>query len=85
MLVETRPAPPESRHLGQYEVVLAVSPETEAALATPERRADPDAKLSAGMAQMQRKLEGIAWPCAVGLDARRRWRLAESWRACSPT
>ncbi|HEX8985398.1 MAG TPA: hypothetical protein VF767_08205 [Bryobacteraceae bacterium] len=60
MLVETRPAAPESWHLGQCEVVMAVSPEPDAAPAPVERRTDPDSKLSAGMAELQRKLERVA-------------------------
>ncbi len=60
MLVETRPAAPESWHLGQHEVVMAVSPEVEAALAMPERHAEPEIKLTAGMAELQRKLERVA-------------------------
>ncbi|HVX65070.1 MAG TPA: hypothetical protein VHA11_00635 [Bryobacteraceae bacterium] len=60
MLVETRPAPPESWHLGQCEVVVAVTPEMETAAAEPERRPDPEIKLSAGMAELQRKLERVA-------------------------
>jgi flagellar biosynthesis protein FlhF len=63
MLVETRPAPPESWHLGQCEVVVAIDPafEAETAEAAPERRTpDPEIKLSAGMAELQRKLERVA-------------------------
>jgi flagellar biosynthesis protein FlhF len=60
MLVDTRPAPPESRHLGQFEVVVALSEEAEAAALEPVAQPDSQHRLSAGMADLQRKLERVA-------------------------
>jgi flagellar biosynthesis protein FlhF len=61
MLVDTRPAPPESRHLGQCEVVMALNAEAEPASLESAGAPDPQHhRLSAGMAELQRKLERIA-------------------------
>jgi flagellar biosynthesis protein FlhF len=63
MLVDTRPSPPESRHLGQCEVVFALSAEAEAAqpaAAAPAGATEPANRLSEGMAELQRKLERVA-------------------------
>jgi flagellar biosynthesis protein FlhF len=77
MLVESRKAPLEARHLGEYEVVCALVPEVEAA--PPQANDDSgaqDARLACEMAEMRRQLEvmgktitrsawnGTRWPCA---------------------
>ncbi len=59
MLVDTRPSAPESRHLGECEVVMAVGEEGEAPPA-PVRVSAAQHDLSAGMAVLQRKLERVA-------------------------
>src|SRR5438874_6870210 len=82
MLVQTRKAPPESRHLGGYEVVFGVNgPEQVAGgLAKPVMAALPPAdmaRLSVEMAQMRRQLEGIRLAMRSGLTAPR-WLLPSS-------
>jgi flagellar biosynthesis protein FlhF len=77
MLVESRKAPLEARHLGEYEVVCAWVPEAETA--QPQPKADtgaPDARLAHEMAEMRRQLDvmgktitrsawnGTRWPSA---------------------
>jgi flagellar biosynthesis protein FlhF len=59
MLVDTRPAPPESRHLGECEVVVAADPEA-GEPAPPAAAPESRDRLSAGMAELQRKLERVA-------------------------
>src|SRR5881396_2995433 len=73
MLVETRKAPPESRHLGSYEVVFGVTgaepkPETvlAASVSTPLAPAEMN-RLCTEMAQMRRQLEGIRLAMRSGL------------------
>jgi flagellar biosynthesis protein FlhF len=65
MLVNSRPAAPEARHLGQYEVVFATdapvsedNPESLISAAAPAGRASGD-RLSAEVAEMKRELEGM--------------------------
>jgi flagellar biosynthesis protein FlhF len=82
MLVETRKAPPESQHLGTYEVVFGVNPAelpagalvkpVSAALAPSEML-----RLTGEMAQMRRQLEGIRLAMRSGLTAPR-WLLPSS-------
>lgn len=58
MLVSSRPAPPEARHLGDYEVVVATD-RPEPATAPPQRveRIEP---FASGMAQLEKKLDQVA-------------------------
>src|SRR5690349_18377077 len=72
MLVETRKAPPESQHLGAYEVVFGLTGADHAAgaLMQPVSAAFPPAdmaRLSVEMAQMRRQLEGIRLAMRSGL------------------
>jgi flagellar biosynthesis GTPase FlhF len=77
MLVQTRPAPPESRHLGSYEVVFAggnAEPNPAHDLAQPV--ASPLAsgemsRLYAEMAQMRRQLDAIRMAMRSGFTAPR--------------
>lgn len=82
MLVQTRKAPPESQHLGSYEVVFGVTGPDHAAgaLVKPLATALPPAdmaRLSAEMTQMRRQLEGIRLAMRSGLTAPR-WLLPSS-------
>ena len=77
MLVESRKAPLDARHLGEYEVVCALVPEADPARkGAPEDTSVQDARLSREMAEMRRQLEvmgktitrsawsGARWPSA---------------------
>src|SRR5580693_7970192 len=77
MLVESRKAPLEARHMGEYEVVCALVPEAEPAKKpAPETSGAQDARLSRELAEMRRQLEvmgrtitrsawnGARWPSA---------------------
>jgi len=58
ILVESRRAPLEARHLGEYEVVCALVPETETTAASPA--AEPgaqEARLAKELAEMRRQLD----------------------------
>src|SRR6476646_7608929 len=83
MLMETRKAPPESRHLGNYEVVFAVTgaePNPAGVLARPVTTPLAPAEMSrlySEMAQMRRQLEGIRLAMRSGLAAPR-WMLPSS-------
>ena len=66
MLVSSRPAPPEARHLGDYEVVVATTDRPEPATAPPERIGRPE-PLASGMAQLEKKLDQVA--AAIALAA----------------
>ena len=85
MLVETRKAPPESRHLGAYEVVFGSTPApTEPAPAavlakpvTAPLTPSDMSRLYTEMAQMRRQLEGIRLSMRSGLTAPR-WMLPSS-------
>jgi flagellar biosynthesis protein FlhF len=82
MLMETRKAPPESAHLGAYEVVFGVNGPDGAAggLAKPVSAAlgsGDMARLSGEMMQMRRQLEGIRLAMRSGLTAPR-WLLPSS-------
>src|ERR1035441_2875531 len=58
MLVESRKAPLEARHLGEYEVVCALVPEAETAKPqAPEDTGPQDARLAREMAEMRRQLD----------------------------
>ena len=58
MLVESRKAPLEARHLGDYEVVCALVPEAETARTqTPEDNSAPDSRLTRELAEMRRQLD----------------------------
>ncbi len=58
MLVESRRAPLESRHLGEYEAVCALVPEADAAQPQPSPASGPyDARLASEMAEMRRQLD----------------------------
>jgi flagellar biosynthesis protein FlhF len=65
MLVSSRPAPPEARHLGDYEVVVA-SERPEAA-AVPPQRVERTEPFASGMAQLEKKLDQVA--AAIGRAA----------------
>ena len=52
MLVSSRPAPPEARHLGDYEVVVATDCPAPAA---PQRSERPE-PFANGIAQLEKKL-----------------------------
>ena len=83
MLVQTRKAPPESQHLGSYEVVFAVTgaePAAAPVLAQPVTTPMAPAEMSrlyAEMTQMRRQLEGIRQAMHSGLAAPR-WMLPSS-------
>jgi len=77
MLVESRKAPLEARHLGEYEVVCALVPEAEPVRTQPREDAGAyDARLSHELAEMRRQLDamgktitrsawsGAGWPSA---------------------
>ena len=59
MLVESRKAPLEARHLGEYEVVCALVPEADSARKPdhPEDSGVQDARLSRELAEMRRQLD----------------------------
>src|SRR5271169_1514945 len=57
MLVSSRPAPPEARHLGDYEVVVATDrPVVPAA----PQRSEPPQPFANGIAQLEKKLDQVA-------------------------
>ena len=77
MLVESRKAPLEARHLGEYEVVCALVPEAEPVPPQPPEDAGAqDARLAGELAEMRRQLDlmgktisrsawsGARWGCA---------------------
>ena len=58
MLVESRKAPLEARHLGEYEVVCALVPEAEPGPPQPPEDAGAhDARLAGELAEMRRQLD----------------------------
>ncbi|HXN47610.1 MAG TPA: hypothetical protein VN893_13270 [Bryobacteraceae bacterium] len=57
MLVSSRPAPPEARHLGDYEVVVATTDRPEPAAPQRSDRPEPFAD---GIAQLEKKLDRVA-------------------------
>jgi flagellar biosynthesis protein FlhF len=58
MLVSSRPAPPEARHLGDYEVVVAT--DRPALASHPPQRVERSEPLASGMAQLEKKLDQVA-------------------------
>src|SRR5260370_33914585 len=80
MLVESRKAPSESRHLGAYEVVFAVAGTEPTGAGRPPKVAPSPlgtadmARLSTEMTQMRRQLDGIRLGITTGLTAPR-WLL----------
>jgi len=58
MLVSSRPAPPEARHLGDYEVVVATTTDPPGPVA-PQRIERPE-PFANGIAQLERKLDQVA-------------------------
>ena len=77
MLVESRKAPLEARHLGEYEVVCALVPEAESAQPhSEEDTGGHDTRLASELAEMRRQLDvmgktitrsawsGARWPSA---------------------
>jgi len=61
MLVQTRPAPPESGRQGEYEVVFAAAPEAQAGPPPrpPGGPAPPPDRLAHEVAELRRQLEGM--------------------------
>jgi flagellar biosynthesis protein FlhF len=59
MLVESRKASPEARHLGEYEVVVALTLVTPAGSDPPERSAVSGDRLSKDVAELKKELEGM--------------------------
>jgi flagellar biosynthesis protein FlhF len=57
MLVESRKAPLEARHLGEYEAVCALVPEAESARTTAEDTNAYDTRLATELAEMRRQLD----------------------------
>jgi len=60
MLVQSRKTPIEARHLGEYEVVCAIMPETETAKpvqAAPEDHVPHDGRLSRELAELRKQLD----------------------------
>ena len=60
MLVQSRKTPIEARHLGEYEVVCAIMPETEPAKpvqAAPEDHVPHDGRLSCELAELRKQLD----------------------------
>lgn len=58
LLINARPATPEVRYLGAYEVVFGIAPPVEAALSQAEPSA-PDLKLREDLAEMRRQIERL--------------------------
>ena len=56
MLVSSRPAPPEARHLGDYEVVVA----TDRPGPVPPQRSERPEPFANGIAQLEKKLDQVA-------------------------
>ncbi len=83
MLVSSRPAPPEARHLGDYEVVVATDePGPGTVAATPAQRPEP---FASGIAQLERKLDQVAAAISrAALDEGARGGAAELREACAP-
>jgi flagellar biosynthesis protein FlhF len=60
MLLESRKAAPEARHLGEYEVVVALTSDTPAKQDPPEQSAPPRGdRLSQDVAELKKELEGM--------------------------
>jgi len=79
MLVESRRAPLEARHLGEYEVVCALVPAAEAPRpAAVEEPAQQDARLARELAEMRRQLD------LMGKTISRSAWSGTSWSAAHP-
>ncbi len=81
MLVSSRPAPPEARHLGDYEVVVATTDRPEPAALVRSERPEP---FASGIAQLEKKLDQVAAAitrAALGEPARA--SATEVTRACA--
>jgi len=59
MLVQSRKAPIEARHLGEYEVVCAIVPETESGGAPAAAPVSQDARLARELADLRRQLDSM--------------------------
>src|SRR5262245_61023771 len=61
MLLNTRKAPPESRHLGDYEVVFATlaSQPADTACSEPQSAPSPADRLSQEFSELKKELEGM--------------------------
>jgi flagellar biosynthesis protein FlhF len=62
MIVNSRPSPPEARHLGEYEVVFTIPPATSSSSATPQAQADESitsAVLLNHLAGMRQQIEEL--------------------------
>jgi flagellar biosynthesis protein FlhF len=60
MLLESRKAAPEARHLGEYEVVVALTSDAPAKHEPPEQSAPPRGdRLSQDVAELKKELEGM--------------------------
>jgi flagellar biosynthesis protein FlhF len=75
MLVESRRAPLEARHLGEYEVVCAVVPEAKAS-PTPEPVAAQDPRLAVELAEMRRQLDVMGRTITRSAWGANRWSSA---------
>jgi flagellar biosynthesis protein FlhF len=76
VIVQSRPAPPEAKHLGKYEVVVAQMSEAEAESRAPHLGAsgtatDPIAKELARLHRQMEELRRLMWRCGAGSS---RWR-----------
>jgi len=61
MLIQSRKAPPEARHMGEYEVVMALPPSDRTADGSRHAPGQQDyARLSADIAEMRKQLERMA-------------------------
>jgi flagellar biosynthesis protein FlhF len=80
LLVQSRKAPMEARHLGEYEVVLAlaVPPGAPAHAALPSAAVDP---LARELAELRRQIDGMRRSMAHSAVARPRWLAPSSHTA----
>ncbi len=76
MLVESRRAPLEARHLGEYEVVCALVPEAAAPASESAAPAAPDPRLAAELAEMRRQLDLLGQTITRSAWSGARWRSA---------
>jgi flagellar biosynthesis protein FlhF len=84
MLVSSRPAPPEARHLGDYEVVVATDVPTPGPPPLPLVAAERPEPLSSGIAQLEKKLDQVAAAIArTALGDPTRGRTAALPEACA--
>ncbi|HVN06391.1 MAG TPA: hypothetical protein VMT86_18345 [Bryobacteraceae bacterium] len=76
MLVESRKAPLEARHLGEYEVVCAVVPEAEPAPAAAEAPSAQETRLAAELAEMRHQLDMMGKTITRSAWSGARWSAA---------